>query len=345
MLHSLNHAAWLNCGKRRQCGLDAGFHRLRLCMFRAGDRKLKRPRERATIDAKQRDALGLPRLLHDYGVRLVNAADKLRQLLQHGREFVEPRMNGCGRLEFHFRRGVIALRRHLALQRFAARVQKILDPHHFGAILVIGAAAKAGSQTHFHFGIYAAGKFWIGMEIFHAAPHLEKVERVIHKLFRRHPRSKRPVVNVVSRNPLSRNPPQPRCNRSAGKFVFHMQLDERREAQPQAIRVSLGKNRSQNLIEDESRFEVGASQRVFDPANAVPQIEPLRPLFRRGKQPLQPPPKVGSLADVRLGVCILAAQEKHGRRSGDGGEDVAVTFRLELDALAEHSPIVDEVRG
>ena len=204
-------------------------------MFCIGDGKLKRPRERSTVDTEQRDALRLPRLLHDYGVRLVDPADKFRQLLQHGREFVEPRMNGGRRLEFHFRRRFIALGRHLPLQRFAARVQKIFDPHHFGAVLVIRAAAKAGRQTHLHFGINAAGKFRIGMQVFHAAPHLEKVKRVVHEFFRRHPRPERPVIKV-----LSRNPPQPGRNRSTGEFVFQMQLDERREAQPQAIGVGLG---------------------------------------------------------------------------------------------------------
>jgi hypothetical protein len=87
-----------------------------------------------------------------------------------------------------------------------------------------------------------------------------------------------------------------------------MQLDQRSEAQPQAIRVGFGKSGAQDLIKDESRFEVGAGQRVFDRANAMAQVEAFGALFRRGKQSLQPPPQVSSFADVRLGVRILAAQ-------------------------------------
>ena len=196
---------------------------------------------------------------------------------------------------------------------------------------------KTGSQTHLHLGINAAGKFWVGMEIFHAAPHLEKVERVVHKFFRRHPRCEGSVINVVSRNPLSRNASQSRRDRSAGEFVFQMQLDQRSEAQPQAIRVSLGKSGAQNLIEHESRFEIGAGQRVFDPADAISQVEALGAFFRQGKQPLQPAAQVGRLADVGLGVRILAAQKKHGGGSGYGGEDLGVSFRPELDTLAQHA--------
>src|SRR5260370_9758013 len=110
-----------------------------------------------------------------------------------------------------------------------------------------------------------------------------------------------------------------------------MQLDERSETQAKGIRVGLGKGGAQDLIEDESRFEVGAGQRVFDPADAMAQVEPSRMLLRSGKQALQPPPKVGSLADVGLGVGVRAAQKKHGRGGSYDGEHAALTFRAQLD--------------
>src|SRR5260370_20872160 len=67
------------------------------------------------------------------------------------------------------------------------------------------------------------------------------------------------------------------------------------------------------------------------------QVEPSRMLLRSGKQALQPPPKVGSLADVGLGVGVCAAQKKHGRGGRYDGEDVAVTFRAELKTLTQHT--------
>ena len=91
------------------------------------------------------------------------------------------------------------------------------------------------------------------------------------------------------------------------------------------------------MIEDESGFEIGAGQSVFDPADAMAEVEALRMILRSGKKALQPPPKVGSLADVGLGVRILAAQKKHSRGRGYGGEDLGVSFRAELDAFGQHT--------
>ncbi len=67
--------------------------------------------------------------LHDHGVRLVNPVDEFGQLLQNRSEFIEPRMNGRGRLEFHFRRGVS---RSTAIWRFSdspRESRKVLHPH------------------------------------------------------------------------------------------------------------------------------------------------------------------------------------------------------------------------
>ena len=49
----------------------------------------------------------------------------------------------------------------------------------------IGAALEAGSQTHFHFGVDAAGKFWIGRKIVHAAAQQEEVQHLFEKPLRR----------------------------------------------------------------------------------------------------------------------------------------------------------------
>ena len=68
-------------------------------MLRAGDRKVQRPRDRASIDAEQSYALRLPGFLHDHGVQPINPTYELRQLLQHRIWFVELGVNGCGRTE------------------------------------------------------------------------------------------------------------------------------------------------------------------------------------------------------------------------------------------------------
>ena len=119
-----------------------------------------------------------------------------------------------------------------------------------------------------------------------------------------------------------------------------MQLDQGSEAQPQAIRVGPGKGGAHGLIKHKSGFEVGASERVFDPADAIAQVKALGLLLRGRKQPLQPPAQVGSLADVGLGVRVCAAQKKHRRGGSYGGEDLSISFRPELDAFGQHSEIV-----
>src|SRR5208337_2088585 len=198
---------------------------------------------------------------------------------------------------------------------------------------VIRTAAKARRQTHLHLGIHATGEFGVGMKVVDAAAHLEEIERIVHKLFRGYPRSKRSVVKVIPWKLFARDSSQPRRDRRAWEFVFQMHLDERSKAQPQAIRVGLGKSDAQHLIEDEARFEVRSGWRVFDRVHAIAQVEAPGSPFRGGKQPLKPPPQVGGLTDIRLCVWILSAQKKYGWGGRYSGEDLRVSFRMELDAF------------
>src|ERR1700723_1577215 len=103
-----------------------------------------------------------------------------------------------------------------------------------------------------------------------------------------------------------------------------MQLDQRSEPQPQASRIGRWESGSQSLIEYEARFEVGSSLRVFDPADAVAEIQPLRSFFWHGQQALQSAAQVRSFRYVRFRVRIFAAQEKHRGGGGSGGENVVV---------------------
>ena len=109
------------------------------------------------------------------------------------------------------------------------------------------------------------------------------------------------------------------------------------------LRVGLRKSFAQDLVEKEAGFEVGAGGRVLDGADAIAQIEFLCALFDRTQQALQAAAKIRSLADVRLGLGVFAAQQEHSRRGGDGGEDFRVAFGGELQALGQHEIIVSRV--
>ena len=62
----------------------------------------------------------------------------------------------------------------------------------------------------------------------------------------------------------------------------------------------------------------------------------LRALFRRAEETLQAAAQVGGLADVGLGLGIVAAEKEDGRRGGNGGEDFRVAIGDELEALGQH---------
>ncbi len=108
------------------------------------------------------------------------------------------------------------------------------------------------------------------MQVFHAAPHLEKVERVTGEFLRRRPRDKRAIIK---RAPAQS--PQSRGDRSARVLILHVQLDQRREAQPQSRGIRLGKSLPQNLIEQKPRLEIRPGSRVLNPAHALAQVQPL----------------------------------------------------------------------
>src|SRR5271166_4735997 len=55
-------------------------------------------------------------------------------------------------------------------------------PCYFARIFLVAAALETWGKAHLHLGIDAAGKGGIGVQILHAAPHLEEIERIVHKL-------------------------------------------------------------------------------------------------------------------------------------------------------------------
>ena len=113
------------------------------------------------------------------------------------------------------------------------------------------------------------------MEIIHAAAHLEEIQRIVGELFRGSPRGKGPVVKRAAAQPA-----QAGGDRSTRIFIFHVQLEQRREAQAQTVAVGFGKGLAQRAIEYEAGFEIGAGGGVLDGMHAIAQIQPSR-LFRR----------------------------------------------------------------
>ena len=93
----------------------------------------------------------------------------------------------------------------------------------------------------------------------------------------------------------------------------------------------------QELVEKKLRFELRARPSELDFANSLAKIEPLALFGRLAKQPLQPPPKIRGLADVRLAV---ATQQEHCRRSRNLCEETLVAIRRECQYMRDHKDIV-----
>ena len=160
----------------------------------------------------------------------------------------------------------VPLRSNLAHQRIAARIEVALHPPDFRGIVRIRTTAKAGCQTHFHVGIDAARKRRVGMQVVHAAPHFEEIQRVVHELLRSSPREERAVVDRATIQLA-----EPRGHRSPGKLVFQVQLDQRSEAEPHALDVGLGKNFAQRLIKNKPALEIRTRPREFNAAHQPAQ--------------------------------------------------------------------------
>ena len=178
------------------------------------------------------------------------------------------------------------------------------------------------------------GKFWVGMEVVDAAAHLEEIERIVGEFFCRGARGERTVVERTSSQAAEAG-----GDGRARVFIFQVQLDQRGEAQAQTVRVGLRESRAQHAIQEKSGFEVGTGGGVFDGAHAVAQVQPAG-LFRRAEEPLQAAAQVGGLADVGLGLGIVAAKEEDCRRGRSGGEDFRIAIGDEVQALGQHWAIL-----
>ena len=189
----------------------------------------------------------------------VEAVHDFRKLRNHRFELLQLRVHRGGGFEFQAGGGLVARGGNFAHQRLAARVEEGFDACDFGGVLLVGAALEAGREAHLHFRIDAAGKSGVGIQFLDAAADLEEVERVVGELFGRGARGKRAVIDAL-------RAAQVRGDGDARVAVFQAEASQRRGAEAQAILVSLGENRAQGLVEDESGFEIRAGGRVLDDA-------------------------------------------------------------------------------
>ena len=273
------------------------------------------------------------RLHHDCG-QLIDAAHDFGKLPEHRLEFFHASVQRRGAFKFQTGRGLLALRAYLPHQGVAAAVEVGLHPGHLGVVVLVGAALEAGRETHFHLGVDAAGKLRVGMEIVHAAPHLEEIERVVGEFFRGRTRWERPVVK---RAPAQTS--QPGGDRSARVFIFHVQLEQRGEAQAEAVGVGLGEGLAQHAIQEKAGFEIGTGGGVLDGAHAVAQVQSSR-LFRRAQEAVQAAAQIGGLADIGFGLRIVPAQQEYCRRGRGCCECFRVAIGDELKMLAQHKGIL-----
>src|SRR6266851_2174338 len=172
------------------------------------------------------------------------------------------------------------------------------------------------------------------MKIVHAAAHLEEVEGVVHEFLGCRAGLERSVIKRASVEAS-----QAGSNGGARVFIFEVQFYQRREAKAQTVGIGLGKSFPQDFVEQETRLEVGAGGGVFDPANAIAQVEFFGALLDRTQQALQAAAQVRRLADVRLSLFVAAKQEHGGSGRGDG-EDFGIAFRREFQALGQHEIIL-----
>jgi hypothetical protein len=66
-------------------------------------------------------------------------------------------------------------------------------------------------------------------------------------------------------------------------------------------------------------------------------------LCRETEEPLQTTPEIRALADVRLGLRIVPAEQENSRRWRHSGEERGVLGRNELEALGKHKLIVEGI--
>src|SRR5262249_11835400 len=133
----------------------------------------------------------------DDAAELRNRPHQFRQAggAEQGFHSFQPAMMRSSVFELELFGSTVPLRRDLPHQRAAAALEKRPHAAYLLRILLVSAALEAGRQAHFHFGINAAGKRRVGVEVEITAPHFEGVERIVEELPWRRPCREWPKVN------------------------------------------------------------------------------------------------------------------------------------------------------
>src|SRR5579872_413593 len=127
---------------------------------------------------KQGDMLGNARWLYDQGVQLIDAMDGFRCECRDLPNLFDARMQSCGLFKLQSLRCAVAFPAELLRKRGTAGIEVV---HHTTALVgigFVGATLEARRKTHLHLRVNATRKCRIRMQIVHAAPQLEEIERV-----------------------------------------------------------------------------------------------------------------------------------------------------------------------
>ena len=181
--------------ERIQRRLHPRFHRLRLGVFRRLNTERNRPANRSGVDAKECDrARNVTRLNHQRR-QAIKPLHNLRKLARRWVSVFRRARESRPRLQRQAVPMPLPVRRQIrGAENRRQNRNKLCTRFTSGGIFLIAAALEAGCEAHFHLGIDAARKIWVGMKVVDATPHLEEVERIVHELLGRNPRNKRAVV-------------------------------------------------------------------------------------------------------------------------------------------------------
>src|SRR5438445_12739006 len=118
-----------------------------------------------------------------------------------------------------------------------------------------------------------------------------------------------------------------------------MQLDHRGKAHTQPRGIRFRKRAAKQLIKKKPGFEIRTGGRVLDEAYAIPEVQALGALFRRGKQPLQTTPEIRCFADIWF-PRIVAAYKEDRRLRWHARKDLLVGALLGVKTVEEHRQIL-----
>src|SRR3954464_497823 len=114
-------------------------------------------------------------------------------------------------------------------------------------VSLVSASLEAGSETHLHLRIHAAGECGIGSKVEVTAAHLEEVEGTVEEFLGRRSRSEWAVVDGFSVQPADLA-----GHVGARVLVVEIQADERRGTKLESLAVVARKDRAQRFVEQEA---------------------------------------------------------------------------------------------